>query len=150
MVVTKDRARPRNGKPRSAKTDTVSLFRVVLPVSDIDSAARFYSIILDRPGERVSPGRHYFNFSGTVLALFDPRADGDSFDPRPNQEPIYLAVSGLKSYLKRGRLTGYVPLDVEIEERPWGETSFYITDPFGNRVCFVDRRTVFTGQRNSK
>ncbi|MCH7878640.1 MAG: VOC family protein [candidate division Zixibacteria bacterium] len=135
---------------RIIKTDTVSLFRVILPVSDIDSAARFYSIIFDRPGERVSPGRHYFNFAGAVLALYDPRADGDSCDPRPNQEPVYLAVSGLKSYLKRARLTGYVPLDIEIEERPWGETSFYITDPSGNQVCFVDKRTVFTGQRRSK
>ncbi|MFQ5606543.1 MAG: VOC family protein [Candidatus Zixiibacteriota bacterium] len=127
-------------------TATPQLFRVILPVSDINQAAQFYSIILDLPGQRVSPGRHYFNCSGSVLALYDPRADGDNTDARPNPEPIYLAVSQLKSYLKRARLTGYVPLEVEIVKRPWGEVSFYLTDPFGNQVCFVDRRTVFTGK----
>ena len=33
----------------------------------------------------------------------------------------------------------------EIAERPWGERSFYATDPFGNKICFVDRATMFTG-----
>jgi uncharacterized glyoxalase superfamily protein PhnB len=32
-----------------------------------------------------------------------------------------------------------------IEKRPWGERSFYVSDPFGNPLCFVDERTVFTG-----
>ena len=35
----------------------------------------------------------------------------------------------------------------EIAERPWGERSFYAHDPFGNPVCFVDERTLFTGGR---
>jgi hypothetical protein len=29
--------------------------------------------------------------------------------------------------------------------RPWGEESFYVTDPFGNRLCFVRTGTTFTG-----
>ena len=33
----------------------------------------------------------------------------------------------------------------EIFTRPWGETSFYVADPFGNPLCFVDRATIFTG-----
>ena len=33
----------------------------------------------------------------------------------------------------------------EIARRPWGEVSFYVEDPFGNKLCFVDRATVFTG-----
>ena len=33
----------------------------------------------------------------------------------------------------------------KIAERPWGERSFYVEDPFGNKLCFVDRATMFTG-----
>jgi uncharacterized glyoxalase superfamily protein PhnB len=33
----------------------------------------------------------------------------------------------------------------QIADRPWGERSFYVADPFGNPVCFVSRETVFTG-----
>ena len=34
----------------------------------------------------------------------------------------------------------------EIVTRPWGERSFYVQDPFGNKLCFVDRSTMFTGR----
>ena len=33
----------------------------------------------------------------------------------------------------------------EITTRPWGEESFYVNDPFGNKLCFVRRDSVFTG-----
>ncbi|MGA8663757.1 MAG: VOC family protein [Thermoplasmata archaeon] len=33
----------------------------------------------------------------------------------------------------------------EMVVRPWGERSFYATDPSGNPLCFVDSRTLFTG-----
>ena len=33
------------------------LFRVIVPVSDIDAAAKFYAHVLDLPGVRVSGGR---------------------------------------------------------------------------------------------
>src|ERR1044071_9296561 len=36
------------------------LFRVILPVSDIEAAASFYAHALGIPGDRVSGGRHYF------------------------------------------------------------------------------------------
>ena len=34
-----------------------------------------------------------------------------------------------------------------IEKRPWGEVSFYMKDPFGNPLSFVDETTLFTGLR---
>jgi hypothetical protein len=34
----------------------------------------------------------------------------------------------------------------QIGVRPWGERSFYATDPFGNLLCFVDGETLFTGR----
>jgi hypothetical protein len=54
------------------------LFRVILPVSDIEAAASFYARLLEMPGTRVSSGRHYFDCGGTILACYDALADGDS------------------------------------------------------------------------
>jgi len=33
----------------------------------------------------------------------------------------------------------------EIARRPWGERSFYLHDPFGNPLCFVDAASIFKG-----
>ena len=57
---------------------TTNLYRVIHPVKDIEIAARFYSEVLDASGERISPGRHYFDCEGTILACYDPIADGDA------------------------------------------------------------------------
>ncbi len=38
---------------------------------------RVSAVVLGVAGERVSPGRHYFDCEGVILACFDPRADGD-------------------------------------------------------------------------
>lgn len=129
------------------------LFRVILPVSDVERAARFYAAVLGAPGMRISPGRHYFDCAGVILACFDPRADGDGYDPQPNPEWLYFAVDDLEATYEACREAGATPSpgDVhgdpagEIATRPWGETSFYAEDPFGNKLCFVDRRTLFTG-----
>src|ERR1700704_4777369 len=77
------------------------VFRVILPVSNINGAAAFYTAVLEQPGVRVSPGRHYFGCGGVILACFDPRADGDSWDPMPNPDHIYLAVSDLEVFHQR-------------------------------------------------
>ena len=127
-----------------------NLFRVILPVSDIEAAARFYTEVLDIEGARVSPGRHYFDCGGTILALFDPRADGDHWDAHPNSDHIYFSMPNLAAALERVRAAGPLKLDTAGEEpgiarRPWGETSFYFQDPFGNRVCFVESGTEFRG-----
>lgn len=61
------------------------LFRVILPVTDIEAAASFYARLLGIPGSRVSGGRHYFDCRGTILACYDPLADGDleKVGPKP-------------------------------------------------------------------
>jgi catechol 2,3-dioxygenase-like lactoylglutathione lyase family enzyme len=123
----------------------VKLFRVILPVSDIERAARFYASLLGFPGERVSPGRHYFDCGGTILACFDPQADGDDADARANPDHLYFAVADLDGVFARAKELGCRELEASIRSRPWGERSFYATDPFGNPICFVDEKTVFTG-----
>jgi catechol 2,3-dioxygenase-like lactoylglutathione lyase family enzyme len=130
------------------------LYRVILPVRDIEHAARFYAAVLGSPGRRVSPGRHYFECEGTILACFDPQADGDGCAAKVNPEPLYFAVSDLRAtfeacraagaQLASGSPPGVGPLG-QIAKRPWGEESFYVSDPFGNPLCFVARESVFTG-----
>lgn len=121
------------------------LFRVILPVTDIEIATNFYRDLLGDPGRRVSPGRHYFDCGGVILACFDPRADGDGFDASPNPDHLYFAVKDLDATFERACRLNCVEIDPQIKVRPWGERSFYAEDPFGNPICFVDERTIFTG-----
>jgi catechol 2,3-dioxygenase-like lactoylglutathione lyase family enzyme len=130
------------------------LFRVILPVKDIVAAVRFYRAALQIDGTRVSPGRHYFDCEGTVLACYDPLADGDDVIARPIPEPVYFAVDDLDdAYHRVARAGATFPLEPvpgvgvpgEVAGRPWGERSFYAADPFGNPLCFVSRASMFTG-----
>jgi catechol 2,3-dioxygenase-like lactoylglutathione lyase family enzyme len=130
----------------------MKLFRVVLPVGDIHRATTFYARVLEQSGRRVSPGRHYFDCEGTILACYDPRADGDGFDATPLPEPVYIAVDDLEAALERCRAEGALFSSAvipgvgaigDIAVRPWGERSFYVRDPSGNPLCFVSRETVF-------
>lgn len=122
----------------------VRLYRVILPVSDIEQASRFYASIFGIPGSRVSSGRHYFDCGGTILACFDPKADGDSFTLPSNPDHVYFAVGNLEEMYDRIKETG-CPVDGGIETQPWGERCFYAKDPFGNPICFVDQQTMFLG-----
>lgn len=121
------------------------LFRVIIPVNDIERAAAFYGRVTGSAGRRVSPGRHYFDCEGVILACFDARADGGGRDVGPNPDHVYFAVADLEAVFERVRGAGCQRVDEAIRTRPWGERSFYADDPFGNPICFVDEKTVFTG-----
>jgi predicted enzyme related to lactoylglutathione lyase len=78
--------------------------------------------------------------------------DGDQREPRPNFDHIYFAVSNLDDLYSRAQRVGglstaagdrALPMGA-IATRPWGERSFYLRDPFGNPLCFVDEGTLFT------
>ena len=134
------------------------IFRILIPVADIERAVLFYSTVLAHEGQRVSSGRHYFNCGGITLACFDPIADGDEYEAKPNPEPMYLAVPDLQATFAACAKAGATFLEEsppgvgplgEIAKRPWGEESFYIHDPFGNPLCFVSEDTVFTGGPNA-
>src|SRR5687767_819458 len=83
-------------QPMEAKAGAPRLYRVIVPVSDIDRAAKFYGELLGIEGKRVSGGRHYLDCGGVILALFQPAADGDETTARPLPEHIYFAVSDLE------------------------------------------------------
>ncbi len=75
------------------------LFRVLVPVKDIEAAERFYARVLGSSGTRVSPGRHYFD-GGVILACYDPSADGDGYEATPNPEAQYLGVPAPKRHFE--------------------------------------------------
>ena len=119
------------------------LYRVIVPVADINRAKVFYAALLEQEGRPVSPGRHYFGCEGVILACFDTRADGDPWDATPNPDYIYLSVDDLEGALGRAESAG-ASITRPIQTWPWGERSFYCADPFGNKLCFVDSATLFT------
>lgn len=123
------------------------LYRIILPVTNIDEAETFYSYILAQTGIRVSPGRHYFDIGGVILACYDPKADGDiesEWKFHENQY-IYISIHDLEHVRQKMEKLEYKSLS-QIEVMPWGEKLFYAKDPFGNPICFVDESTVFTGK----
>ena len=126
---------------------TPRLYRIILPVRDIDAAADFYAALFGLRGERVSPGRHYFNLSGTILAVYDPVADGDpqaEWRHHPNQY-IYIGVADVDAALQRASELGATLISDSVESMPWGERLFYARDPSGNPICLVDNTTLFLG-----
>ncbi len=129
-----------------------TLYRVILQVSDLDQAAEFYAKLLADEGRRIPrASRHYIDCGPVILALVDPTAGGEEANPLPDY--IYFAVGDLEQVHTRARELGCLSTeDVhgdsagEMVIRPWGERSFYVKDPWGNGLCFVDEKTLFTGR----
>jgi catechol 2,3-dioxygenase-like lactoylglutathione lyase family enzyme len=136
----------------------IRLFRVIMPVTDIEESARFYSALFDQPGFRISGGRHYFDCGGVILAVFDAKADGDREAVRSNGEHVYFAVSDLAAVFARAERIGGLSTQIgdgklpmgQIAKRPWGEVSFYLHDPSGNPLCFVDEQSVYRPDPNRR
>lgn len=128
------------------------LYRIILQVSDLDRAEEFYGQLLGDRGRRIPrASRHYIDCGPVILALVDVRADGET--PKPLPDNIYFAVSNLEEvHAKAKALNCLSSEDVhgdsagDIVVRPWGERSFYVIDPWDNKLCFVDEKTLFTGK----
>jgi catechol 2,3-dioxygenase-like lactoylglutathione lyase family enzyme len=137
------------GRPRSP-----SVFRVLLGAADLERSRRFYESLLGVKGRRVADGRIYFECGSVILGLLD-RSAGHESDRSPPTEAIYFATHDLEGVHRRARRLGCLDPDLlhgdpanpmgEVTVRPWGERSFYATDPSGNPLCFVDAPTKFTG-----
>ncbi|MEM7216957.1 MAG: VOC family protein [Pseudomonadota bacterium] len=128
-------------------SDDIRLYRTILPVDSIERASAFFGSVFDTPGERVSPGRHYFNCGGTLLACYSPDDDGDRPTERwhfHENQYLYFAVADLETYRERIVAAGGTLLS-DIASMPWGETLFYALDDQGSRLCFVDNTTLFIG-----
>src|ERR1700759_1533342 len=124
------------------------LYRVIVPEGDIEAAARVYGAVLGDPGERVSGGRHYFDCGGTILALLDAVADTDP-EPLPaNHGNIYLSTAEPLDEVRRRALEAGARPDEPlgtVARRPWGEVSFYFSDPWANPVAIVQAGSEYRG-----
>ena len=125
------------------------LFRVVLPVTNLDHAVRLYSGLLQLSGTRVSGGRHYFDCEGTILVCYEAAADGDDPSPQPTCHPgqfIYFSVRDLDAAHQRAVALGFTIKTGDIRKMPWGERIFWATDEFGNQISFVESGTEYLGR----
>ncbi len=87
-----------------------------------------------------------------ILALVDVTS-GAGLAPKPTPDYVYFAVNNLDQVYERAKAMNCLAKeDVHgeagggIAKRPWGERSFYAEDPWGNGLCFVDEKTLFTGK----
>lgn len=146
MTPTHDSPATETGAPRPPR-----IFRVTIEVSDLDRAASFYGTLLGTPGTRHPGARHYFDCDGVILAVLDPTQGG--LTPQPLPKSLYFAVDAgaIEAVHQRATtLDALAPYSVhgqpagQVIERPWGERSFYVTDPWGNEMCFVQDGTLYT------
>jgi uncharacterized glyoxalase superfamily protein PhnB len=114
---------------------TTKIFRVTVEVASIDEAAAFYA--------------KHFDCGGVILAVLDVAAGG--LAPTPGPKSIYFAVNDIDAAHARAKgLGALAPFQVhgqparDVIVRPWGEKSFYVTDPWGNELCFVQEGTLYT------
>ena len=131
------------------------LYRIILQVDNLDKAEEFYGKLLGDRGRRIPRGsRHYIDCGPVILALVDVDGEGiPGLEPKPLPDYIYFAVSDVEAVYQRAQeLQCLSTEDVhgesagDLVKRPWGERSFYVHDPWGNGLCFVDENTLFTGK----
>ena len=136
-------------------SDATVLYRIILQVDDLDKAEDFYGKLLSDRGRRIPrASRHYIDCGPVILALVDVTGGHTTgIEPKPLPDYVYLSVNNLEGVHDRAReLNCLSNEDVhgdsagEIVKRPWGERSFYVHDPWGNGLCFVDENTLFTGK----
>jgi predicted enzyme related to lactoylglutathione lyase len=130
-------------------SQSIKIFRVTIEVASIEEGAAFYARLLDTPGKRHPGARHYFDCGGVILAVLDVAAGG--LTPTPGPKSIYFAVGDVDAVHARAKSLGALaPFQVhgqpaaDVIARPWGEKSFYVTDPWGNELCFVQEGTLYT------
>ena len=135
--------------PKAASPDIPQFFRLNIEVADLDAAVAFYTKLSGIKG-RKQPGRRcYFDCGPVTLQVLDVSSN---HQPHTATKALYFTVSNLEAAFSRAQeLKCLSSEDVhsatagEIVVHPWGERSFYVADPWGNPLCFVEEGTVYTG-----
>ena len=100
-------------------------------------------------GNDIAARATYFDCGGVILAVLDVSQGG--LTPTPGPKSLFFAVDDVDSVHERAAALGVLaPYQVhgepagEVIERPWGERSFYVVDPWGNDLCFCQDGTLYT------
>ncbi|MBV9883012.1 MAG: VOC family protein [Sphingomonadaceae bacterium] len=125
---------------------TPRLFRLNVEVGDIDRAASFYGELLGLEARPQMGSRVYLDAGGVTLQVVQVP------EPHPAAKALYFATTDLDTLHARaaaldclsGELVHGTPAGAPTV-RPWGERSFYVEDPWGNPLCFVDEGTIYAG-----
>jgi predicted enzyme related to lactoylglutathione lyase len=130
-------------------TEVPKPFRVTLEVGDLEMATEMYRQLFTVERARHPGARHYFDCDGVIVAVKDVSQGG--LTPTPGPKSLYFVVDDIDAIHQRAaRLDLLAPYQVhgepagEIVERPWGERSFYVVDPWGNDLCFCRNGTLYT------
>jgi len=144
------KAKPSKGVARDGgRGDVPQFFRLNIEVSDLDAATSFYTKLLGVPGRKQAGSRCYFDCGPATLQVLDVSS---ARQPHPAAKALYFTVKNLEAIFARAQALGRLSQeDVHdapeggIVVRPWGERSFYVEDPWGNPLCFVEQGTAYTG-----
>jgi catechol 2,3-dioxygenase-like lactoylglutathione lyase family enzyme len=142
MLASGDHVRVRGDRSQAGEGPEV--FRIAVPASRIDASREFYETVLGIAVDATVPSRLYFHCGDVIVALIDWSIEGRG-ELHPTPDNLYFATGELEELYERAVRAG-AHVTSRIEERPWGERSFYCLDPDGNRLCFVDRSTLFVGR----
>jgi catechol-2,3-dioxygenase len=129
--------------------DVPQFFRLNIEVGDLVEAIAFYTKLLGVQGRKQPGHRCYFDCGLVTLQVVDVSSNGR---PHPAAKSLYFTVNNLEAAFDRAKTLNCLSRQ-EVHDapaggivvRPWGERSFYVVDPWGNPVCFVDEGTVYTG-----
>lgn len=125
---------------------TPKLFRINIEVGDLAQAAKGWGELLGAEGRPQAGSRVYFTAGAVTLQVVQHDK------PRPLPSSVYFLVDELEPVHERAKKLGWLSKEKvhgepggDISVRPWGERSFYVVDPWGNPLCFVQTGTTYPG-----
>lgn len=135
--------------PKTESPDIPQFFRLNIEVSDLERAMEFYARLLSVKGRKQPGKRCYFECGPVTLQVLDVSSVRQ---PHAAAKSLYFTVGNLEAVFGRAQELNCLSSEQvhmshagEIVVQPWGERSFYATDPWGNPLCFVEEGTVYTG-----
>ena len=126
--------------------DVPKFFRMNLQVGDLGAAKKFYETLFGLQGRGQAGNRFYFNPGPVAFQVVGVH------NPHPSAKALYFTVSDLNAIHARATSLNALSNEMvhglrggDISVKPWGERSFYVDDPWGNQLCFVEAGTVYAG-----